>query len=205
VAPLQENRLARVTQPRMERPQPESLSPLSRRPAPASFRTKQADAISSQHPTRPVISNEAGRLFLAATPPTRHFERSEPTFSGGHTAHPSFRTERADFFFRIRSCECDGPRREKSLFSSGCATQFKHLEAGMAYRRSPRTSRLLRRRKNLQGSSRQRRNHHSGMARDRQRTRPSHPRPARPPCLRLKLPTVFSSFPTLSVPTLRCA
>src|SRR5882672_10462449 len=44
--------------------------------------------------------------------------------------------------------------------------------------------------------SRQRRNHHSGMDRDRQRTRPSHPRPARPACLRLKLPAVFSSFPT---------
>src|SRR6267378_13532 len=45
-------------------------------------------------------------------------------------------------------------------------------------------------------SSRQRRKHHSGMDRDRQRTRPPLPRPARPPGLRLKLPTVFSSFPT---------
>ncbi len=26
------------------------------------------------------------------------------------------RTEQADFFFRIRSCEPVGPRREKSLF-----------------------------------------------------------------------------------------
>jgi len=45
------------------------------------------------------------------------------------TTPPSFRTERADFFFRIRSCECFGLRREtsapsrafcgmKSLFSS---------------------------------------------------------------------------------------
>jgi len=34
---------------------------------------------------------------------------------------PSFRTEQADFFFRIRSCECVGLRREKSLFSSGTA------------------------------------------------------------------------------------
>ena len=32
-------------------------------------------------------------------------------------ATPSFRTERADFFFRIRSCECVGLRREKSLFA----------------------------------------------------------------------------------------
>ena len=39
------------------------------------------------------------------------------------------------------------------------------------------------------GSSRQRRNHHSGMDRDRQRTWPSHPRPARPPRLRLTRPT----------------
>src|SRR5216684_5789535 len=31
-------------------------------------------------------------------------------------ATPSFRTEQADFFFRIRSCECVGLRREKSLF-----------------------------------------------------------------------------------------
>jgi hypothetical protein len=30
---------------------------------------------------------------------------------------PSFRTEQADFFFRIRSCECVGLRREKSLFA----------------------------------------------------------------------------------------
>jgi hypothetical protein len=55
--------------------------------------------------------------FLSLSPPTptRHLERSEPTFSGGRTTPPSFRTERADFFFRIRSCECVGPRREKSL------------------------------------------------------------------------------------------
>jgi hypothetical protein len=32
-------------------------------------------------------------------------------------ATPSFRTEQADFFFRIRSRECVGLRREKSLFS----------------------------------------------------------------------------------------
>src|SRR6266850_3434745 len=30
---------------------------------------------------------------------------------------PSFRTEQADFLFRVRSCECAGLRREKSLFS----------------------------------------------------------------------------------------
>jgi hypothetical protein len=32
------------------------------------------------------------------------------------TPPPSFRTEQADFFFRIRSCECVGLRSEKSLF-----------------------------------------------------------------------------------------
>jgi hypothetical protein len=31
-------------------------------------------------------------------------------------AHPSFRTERAGFFFPLRSCEAAGSRREKSLF-----------------------------------------------------------------------------------------
>jgi hypothetical protein len=31
-------------------------------------------------------------------------------------AHPSFRTEQADFFFPLRSCEAVGLRREKSLF-----------------------------------------------------------------------------------------
>src|SRR2546427_12417615 len=31
-------------------------------------------------------------------------------------AHPSFQTERADFFFPVRSCELVGSRREKSLF-----------------------------------------------------------------------------------------
>ena len=30
------------------------------------------------------------------------------------TRHPSFRTQQADFFFRIRSCECVGLRRETS-------------------------------------------------------------------------------------------
>jgi hypothetical protein len=37
--------------------------------------------------------------------------------------HPSFRTEQADFFFLIRSCECVGLRREKSLFL------FSHFHA----------------------------------------------------------------------------
>jgi len=39
-----------------------------------------------------------------------------------YPAPPSFRTEQADFFFRIRSCECVGLRREKSLFV--CAFAF---------------------------------------------------------------------------------
>src|SRR5205823_13702135 len=44
-------------------------------------------------------------------------KRSRPTSSGRPYHPPSFRTERADFFFRVRSCECVGSRREKSLFS----------------------------------------------------------------------------------------
>src|SRR5260370_475945 len=47
---------------------------------------------------------ERADFLILAAPPTRHFERSRPTF-----------------FFRIRSCECVGLRREKSLFSS-CTT-----------------------------------------------------------------------------------
>jgi hypothetical protein len=86
-------------------------------------------------PTPPTfISNGAGRLFLplslvqfslcrAACPRAphtthRHSERSRTTFSCLSTSppHPSFRTEQADFFFRFRSCESVGLRREKSLF-----------------------------------------------------------------------------------------
>jgi hypothetical protein len=33
--------------------------------------------------------------------------------------YPSFRTEQADFFFRFRSCESVGLRREKSLRARG--------------------------------------------------------------------------------------
>jgi hypothetical protein len=40
-------------------------------------------------------------------------------FAAAHLTNPSFRTERADFFFGIRSCECAGLRREKSLFLFG--------------------------------------------------------------------------------------
>jgi hypothetical protein len=38
------------------------------------------------------------------------------TYSQPAHAHPSFRTERADFFFPLRSCEAVGLRKEKSLF-----------------------------------------------------------------------------------------
>ncbi len=34
-------------------------------------------------------------------------------------SRPSFRAEQADFFFRFRSCESVGLRREKSLFVLG--------------------------------------------------------------------------------------
>jgi hypothetical protein len=48
--------------------------------------------------------NGAGRLFLAAHAPTRHFERSRPTFSSAFA--PA----------NVSACGC-----EKSLFSSGTA------------------------------------------------------------------------------------
>ncbi len=67
----------------------------------------------SPRPAPPVISNGAGRLFLPHSL-LQHYRT-------GHRATPSLRTEQADFFFRIRSCECVGLRREKSLFSSGTA------------------------------------------------------------------------------------
>src|SRR5229473_3318653 len=51
---------------------------------------------------------------------SRFFERSVQASVlhpvARRATHPSFRTEQADFFFRIRSCECVGLRREKSLF-----------------------------------------------------------------------------------------
>jgi len=68
--------------------------------------------------------------------PERVRWRQEPNkpYPGKKNAkpHPSFRTEQADFFFRIRSCECVGLRREtsspsrafcgmKSLFTSRTA------------------------------------------------------------------------------------
>src|SRR5712691_10421616 len=76
------------------------------------------------HPGRIYGTFRRSLLAFPSSPrPTRHFERSGPTFSGGHTAHPSFRTQQADCFLRIRSCECVGPRREKSLFS--CISHLK--------------------------------------------------------------------------------
>src|SRR2546425_12449216 len=51
---------------------------------------------------RPPPPQPWGPPFLLL-PPHRHFERSRPTF-----------------FLRIRSCECVGLRREKSLFSFSC-------------------------------------------------------------------------------------
>ncbi|SRR5260370_25041687 len=58
-----------------------------------------------------------------------------PSSSGRPRCTPSFRTEQADFLFRIRSCECVGLRREtsapsrafcvmKSLFSPPHTAQF---------------------------------------------------------------------------------
>jgi hypothetical protein len=57
------------------------------------------------------------KIALIASP-TRHFERRRPILSSlsAPPPTPSFRTEQADFFFRFRSCESVGPRREKSLF-----------------------------------------------------------------------------------------
>ncbi len=49
---------------------------------------------------RPQLKSLSLFPFRRAAPPPRHFERSRPTF-----------------FFRIRSCECVGLRREKSLCS----------------------------------------------------------------------------------------
>src|SRR6266404_759737 len=42
-----------------------------------------------------------------------------PVFHPTAHTHPSFRTERADFFFPLRSCEVVGLCREKSLFLAG--------------------------------------------------------------------------------------
>src|SRR5712664_1680297 len=93
----------------MERPQPEPLKGPRHLSTPSS-RTEQADvflplSLLWNRPRHTVISNGAGRFFLplSVSPPP---------------ATPSFRTEQADFFFRFRSCESVGLRREKSLFSS---------------------------------------------------------------------------------------
>src|SRR5260370_23553774 len=63
-------------------------------------RTERADFPRCPRPP-PVISTGAGRPPHVA-----------------HATQPSFRTEQADFFFPLRSCEAVGLRREKSLSSS---------------------------------------------------------------------------------------
>src|SRR5216683_8116725 len=66
MAALEVNRTDRVAQPRMERPQPEPLTPSSSRPVPPTVISNEAGRLFLPHPTCPrtVISNEAGRLFL---------------------------------------------------------------------------------------------------------------------------------------------
>jgi hypothetical protein len=56
------------------------------------------------------VSNEGTGVLL------RQYYDKAFTFSQPAHAHPSFRTERADFFLPLRSCEAVGLRREKSLF-----------------------------------------------------------------------------------------
>ena len=79
------------------------------------------NSFASQRPRDTAISNGAGRRFFfraASVSQHRHFERSRPTFFLSRRVRftaPSFRTEQADFFFRVAPATRRPAQREISL------------------------------------------------------------------------------------------
>jgi len=114
--------------------------------------------------------------FCFAFSPLCHPDRSTPLVS-----RVPF-TGTADIFFRSR---CANVGRAVEAPWQHEMFHLVRWDIPQLLQPRPRTSRLRCRRKDQQGSSRQRRNHHPTMARNRQTTRPPHPRPPRPPRLRL--------------------
>src|SRR5260370_5545442 len=71
------------------------------------------------------------RSWLCSPLDTRPLPRLRPSRT---KPYPSFRTQQADFFFRFRSCESVGLRREKSLFASGPARLHRPLAISLVSR-----------------------------------------------------------------------
>src|SRR6266446_1231544 len=122
----------------ISRPSPKSSAPASPKKLPATSPTSPPNT-SRKSPAPTNISSSATPppTSSSSTPPTSTSSSAATTSSSSSSASrnpseapntsspsapptsflsPSFRTEQADFFFPLRSCEAVGLRREKSLF-----------------------------------------------------------------------------------------